>query len=153
MRRARIIMAAAAAALAGFSCATGPEKPEAVTPHPFRAADESRGRAVAEAFAEGFVAAVKRDDFSAWQPVLPDRDKSRITPEIFARMRAELTDLCGELESGAYFGVLCSGDLRDHLWKLRFIRDGRVREVLFLVRVFRREGGEPEISGFGVKRF
>ncbi|MCI5779929.1 MAG: hypothetical protein MR051_08995 [Lentisphaeria bacterium] len=152
MSRARIIMAAIAAALAGFSCAR-PEKPEAVTPQPFRATDESRGRAVAEVFAEGFITAVKRNDFSAWQPVLPDREKSRITPEIFARMRTELTELCGELESGTYFGVLCSGDLRDHLWKLRLVRDGRVREVIFLVRVFRREGGEPEISGFGVKRF
>ena len=72
---------------------------------------------------------------------------SKMTPETFFRIRGELAETLGELQECSYFGVLRRGDLRDHLWKLSFVRDGKARDALFLVRVFREPGAPPRAVG------
>ena len=144
--------AALAAAILCCSCA-GTKKPDPVKLEPFTANDAAAGQRTATAFAEGFVTAVRDDNFEAWRPLIPTDKPTRITPEIFADIRKELNGSFGQLENARYIGELQKGDLRDHLWKLRFVRDGRVNEVIFLVRVFQSQSGKPEISGFGIKRF
>ena len=146
------LFAAFAAAVLCCSC-VGTKKPEPVKLESFTAEDEAAGKRTAAAFAEGFVTAIRNNDFEAWRPLIPTDKPSRITPEIFAGIRRELNESFGPLESARYIGQLQKGDLRDHLWKLRFVRDGKVNEVVFLVRVFRAKSGKPEISGFGIKRF
>ena len=110
-------------------------------------------RELAAAFAEGFISAVKSGDFEQWRPLIPESRRGGLTAEVFARIRRELAETLGELREGTYFGVLRKGDLHDHLWKLSFVRDGKTRDALFLVRVFREKNAPPEIGGFGVKRF
>lgn len=134
------------------SCA-GKTEPAPVTTAPLAPADEDRGRELAAAFADGFAAAVKCGDFELWRPLIPAGQREKMTPETFFRIRGELAETLGELQECSYFGVLRRGDLRDHLWKLSFVRDGKARDALFLVRVFREPGAPPQISGFGIKRF
>ena len=146
------LSAALAALVLCCSCA-GTKKPEPVKLEPFTANDAAEGKRTASAFAEGFVTAIRNNDFEAWRPLISTDKPTRITPEIFAGIRGELNASFGQLENASYIGELQKGDLRDHLWKLRFVRDGKVNEVIFLVRVFRTENGKPAISGFGIKRF
>ena len=147
------LFAALAALVLCCSCAGTGKKPESVKLEPFTANDAAEGKRTASAFAEGFVTAIRNNDFEAWRPLIPTDKPTRITPEIFAGIREELNASFGQLENALYIGELQKGDLRDHLWKLRFVRDGKVNEVVFLVRVFRTQSGKPEISGFGIKRF
>lgn len=146
------LLVAAALTLFGCSCAWK-KAPDPVTAAPLDAADEVRGRELAAAFAEGFISAVKSGDFEQWRPLIPESRRGGLTAEVFARIRRELAETLGELREGTYFGVLRKGDLHDHLWKLSFVRDGKTRDALFLVRVFREKNAPPEIGGFGVKRF
>ncbi len=133
-------------------CMSYPPAEKAVTLQQFDSASEAAGQKRAAAFANGFAQALKNGDFSLWQTQMPEHVKSRVDAGIFARMREELTGMFGEFESGRYLGSLQNRDLRDHLWVLRFKKDGNVREIIYLVRIFRNEKGLPEISGFGVKR-
>ena len=151
----KTIVLSSAALVAAILCASCAEtkKPEPVKLEPFTAEDAATGKRTAAAFAEGFVTAVRDDNFEAWRPLIPTDKPTRITPEIFAGIRKELSESFGKLESMQYMGELQKGDLRDHLWKLRFVRDGKTNEVVFLVRVFQAEGGKVAVSGFGIKRF
>ena len=68
-------------------------------------------------------------------------------------MRRELQELFGSMTGFRHLGTLRKGDLRDHLWVMSFDKEGKVNEVVYLVRVFCAGNGLPEISGFGVRRF
>jgi hypothetical protein len=84
---------------------------------------------------------------------MPEHIKARVSAGSFAKMRAELQEMFGNLQNFTYLSSLQNRNLRDHLWVMRFEKAGEIREVMFLVRVFRNDRGVPEISGFGVKRF
>ena len=143
-----------AAMLLLVSCAgVDPSGQAAVKLQPFSPESELRSREISQSFAAGFVAAVKNGDFKLWQQVMPPHIAAKITPEVFRQMCRELDSTLGKLESGTLFGTLQNGNLRDNLWKLHFVKDGRSREVLYLVRVYCSENNEPEISGFGIRRF
>lgn len=139
------------ASCAGKSAA--PAAVAAVKLQPFSPENETESLKISTVFADGFAAAVKAGDFKFWQQVLPEHIAAKISLEIFQKMCRELETGFGKLESAVFFGTLQNGNLRDNLWKLRFVKDGKVREVLYLVRVYCRENGKPEISGFGIRRF
>jgi len=143
-----------AAMLLLVSCAEkSPSSTAAVKLQPFTKETETRSLKMSTAFADGFAEAVKTGDFKYWQQVLPPHVAAKVTPEVFKKMCGELAETFGKLESSTFFGTLENGNLRDNLWKLRFVKDGKVREVLYLVRVYCAENGQPEISGFGIRRF
>ena len=120
---------------------------------PFNAENEQKSLAVSTEFAGAFAAALQNGDFKLWQDKMPQHIAGKVTPEIFSRMCREVEEMLGKLENSSYFGTLQNGNLRDNFWKLRFVKDGKVREVLYMVRVYCTENGDPEISGFGIKRF
>ena len=153
--RASIFFLAILLPLTGVSCAwKKPAAPKPVELAPFTPADEDGGRKLATAFAEGFLAALKSGDFAVWKPVIPPSKADKLTPEFFRKIRTEVSEMLRTPAGAAYLGDLQKGEMRDHLWKLRFLKDGKVNEVVLQVRVVRTKGsGKPEISGFGIKRF
>jgi hypothetical protein len=144
------------AVIAGFllaSCAAPQAAQPQVKLQEFDRESEENGKAFADRFASGFAAAVKSGEFAQWQNTMPEHIKARVSAGSFAKMRAELQEMFGNLQNFTYLSSLQNRNLRDHLWVMRFEKAGEIREVMFLVRVFRNDRGVPEISGFGVKRF
>ena len=115
--------------------------------------DEQYALTETREFTAQFCQSVKDGNFSHWQQVMPLNTQKKVTPEIFARMRKELIDNFGTLENFDFLGTLRKDTLLDYLWKLQFVKDGKKRDVIFLVRVFCENQRKPEISGFGIKRF
>ena len=155
MKKLFLYVLLTAVAWGGSSCASVKKAPE-VQPMKlteFSAESEKSGFDAASRFADGFASAVKSGDFSAWQKEMPPHIRSKVSAAEFKRMRGELHSLFGNMSSARYLGTLRKGDLRDHLWAVSFEKDGKVNEVVYLVRVYCSENGLPEISGFGVRRF
>ncbi len=155
MKKILLPVTAVAVTLGGTSCASGKKTPAVpqVELHKFSAESEKSGFDAASRFASGFAAAVKTGDFAAWQQEMPPHIRSRINVEKFGGMRRELQELFGSMTGFRHLGTLRKGDLRDHLWVMSFDKEGKVNEVVYLVRVFCAGNGLPEISGFGVRRF
>ena len=65
------LFAALAALVLCCSCAGTGKKPEPVKLEPFTANDAAEGKRTASAFAEGFVTAIRTNDFEAWRPLIP----------------------------------------------------------------------------------
>lgn len=124
-----------------------------ITLRAFSPDDEQYALAETRQFTAQFCQSLKDGDFSHWQKVMPEKSSQKITPEIFAGMRKELNDHFGTLENFDFLGTLRKDSLLDYLWKLQFVKNGKKQDVIFLVRVFCKDEGRPEISGFGIKRF
>ena len=155
MKRILWLTAVIAVALGGTSCASGKKTPAVpqVELHKFSAESEKSSFDAASRFASGFAAAVETGDFAAWHKEMPPHIRNRINAEKFGKMRGELQELFGKMTGFRHLGTLRKGDLRDYLWVMSFDKDGKVNEVVYLVRVFCAGNGLPEISGFGVRRF
>lgn len=114
---------------------------------------ERAGKQLAADFASAFFSAVQKKDFALWQRVLSGSAAQKMSPELFGKMVQELELTLGTLDTTDYLGVLHKDSLRDHLWKMRFVKNGKTRDVIYLVRVWSPETNTPEISGFGIRRF
>ncbi len=115
--------------------------------------DEQYALTETREFTAKFCQSIKDGNFFHWQQVMPVNTGKKVTPEIFTRMRKELLDNFGTLENFDFLGTLRKDSLLDYLWKLQFVKDGKKRDVIFLVRVHCENKRKPEISGFGIKRF
>ncbi|MBR7120652.1 MAG: hypothetical protein IKC94_00235 [Lentisphaeria bacterium] len=157
MKKLISLTAAAVAAILFSGCISGNSGGAEVTLREFTGSDDVLAQKAATDYMNGFVNALKSNDFAQWQPVLDAQGATEITPEKFARMRQELHNAFGAFESAGYLGMLTVGNLRSYLWKFRFSREENgkniIRDVVFYTKVFCADGQAPAVSGFGVKVF
>ena len=145
----------------GSSCAAlkekNPSDKEPVKLRDFSSEDETAAFNTAEKFVLAFAEALKKNDFSLWQQVIPPDSTAKIGKKQFDAMRLELGKEFGTFSGTSYLGKLVSGHLRSFMWKFSFIRQkngkSSIREIVYFVRIFCEEGKTPAISGFGVRVF
>ena len=158
MNRRTVPFAAVVLLLLLPSCFNSGRLPEAepVKIREFTEADLVPAKMVAENFATGFFQAIAENDFAPWEKTMPARNIQKYK-ENFPNFYKELYDYFGEFTGSEYLGELTNGNFKVFLWKMSFTHTEKdkksVREIVFFVRVHCEENKQPDISGFGVKRF
>lgn len=152
-----VVTVTAALLLTAAGCRTAGEPAAKPELRAFSADDTRAAKETAAKFAEGFAASLKDGDFAHWRANMPEESAAKVGDSRFRDMRAELTAFFGEFTGAEFLGEIITGDLRNYLWKLSFVRKEKekrqISEIVYFVRVFCEEGKPPAISGFGVKRF
>ena len=157
MQKILLFLSVCVAACCLTGCFSGKTEDPQIQLRSFTESDEAPALKAAADYMDGFVNALKANDFSLWQPVLAAQGATEITREKFDRMYVELHHAFGNFENASYLGYLVTGNIRSYLWKFRFSREENgktvIRDVVFYTKIFCADGEIPAVSGFGVKVF
>ncbi|MCQ2378745.1 MAG: hypothetical protein MJ016_05985 [Victivallaceae bacterium] len=142
MKKEWLLLSMIAVFVSGCATAEKNGNAAAETPAPITEIDDDAvlaGKALAQEYMDGFVAAVRADDFERLKPFLPQDGDARKMRGLFVGQQKWIHEKLGELQNAEFSDVFRQGAVCDCVWKLSFGKsaDGKtsVVELPYHVRV------------------